>query len=87
LYSFINKHGGNVNYKLKYIEYKINEYSYICDYLYKYLFDVSNNTLNGGKINDIQQQKARQLLLQYNNQHIPQYTTNNQTKLTKEVPS
>lgn len=87
LYSFINKHGGNVNYKLKYIEYKINEYSYICDYLYKYLFDVSNNTLNGGKINDIQQQKARQLLLQYNNQQIQQQNTNNQTKLTKEVLS
>lgn len=79
-YSFIG--GKETDYKLKYFEYLIDNNKLLNDYLFQYLVDISNKQLRYVyNITDIQQQKAKQLLLKYKNKYI--FNLNN--TITKEV--
>jgi len=69
LFRQIQKNGGHVLYKLKYINYCIDNSTIISDTLMKYLYDASINKLNGVKTVDPQHQLlAKQILEKYNKQ-------------------
>jgi len=69
LFRYIQKNGGHVLFKLKYIDHCLENNISVSDSLNKYLYDASINKLNGVKTVDPEHQLlAKQILEKYNNQ-------------------